>query len=331
MGTKETQVLLTSRSPVCDLEAALTREADGWYFSLLYHPDAERKIIRRCRIGDADLPLHADRSVIVWYPSCDSAAVFHEDDLLCAIPPESSSDDPGFSRYVKEPTLQARPFSPDPETEEKRVLEGVKFWGWLSKSDWWTDIKNHHLHLLENFFGKHEKYFAIDGGKFPARALAVGRRGGTVYGMTIGMSLFPMPKASLFCGKYAQDFCRTELGFAASEQLQGFTEIIAPQISWMAAHPWEHLTMLMHGDTVNLRDIPGFPAAILLHPEAIGTEKPDYPAFWGDPINLLWVVPITQQEFELRYAKGGGVQALLNHAASAGKLHIFDGKPKFLR
>lgn len=326
------ETLVTSRSPVCDLDAVLTREADGYYFSLLYQPDAKRKTIRRCRISDTDIPIQADRLTLIWYPSCDSAAVFYGDDLLCAIPPEANSNSfPGCSRFVKEKTSLAWPFVPDEETEEKRVLESAKFWGWLQRNDWWAEVQKRHLDILDRFFGTHERYYAIDGGKFPPRALVTGRHNGTAYGITAGMSVFQMPKAAYFCGKYAQDFCRTELGFAVSEQLCGFTEIVAPQMSWMAAHPWEKLTMLMHGDTVNLSDVPGFPAAMLVHPDAVGLEKPAYPAFWGCPINLLWLVPITQQELELRYAQKDGVQALLKRAVSPGQLHIFNGVPKFLR
>ncbi len=325
------EMLVTSHSPVCDLEAVLTREADGYYFSLLYHPAAERKTIRRCRIGNTDIPVQVDKLTLIWYPSCDSAAVFHGDDLLCAIPPEANAKGfPGFSCYAKGKAPLAWAFSPDEETVEKRVLESAKFWGWMRRDDCWSDVQKRHLGILDHFFGAYEQYFAIDGDKFPPRALVTGRRSGTVYGITIGMSLFQMPKAAYFCGKYALDFCRTELGFAVSEQLQGFVEVMAPQLSWMAAHPWEKLTMLLHGDTVNLSNVPGFPAAVLIHPDAVtGMEKPVYPAFWGCPINLLWVVPVTQQE--MMYLKQHNVAALLQHVCFPERLHIFDGTPKFLR
>ncbi len=58
----------------------------------------------------------------------------------------------------------------------QRVIDSRDKWDYFD-TDYWGSVQSEHIIALENFFGKHEKYYAIDGGKFPPKALVTGTRG----------------------------------------------------------------------------------------------------------------------------------------------------------
>lgn len=72
---------------------------------------------------------------------------------------------------------------------EEVVEAGIDFWESMEE-DFWPDFQDSHMKTLEAFMGQHEQYFAIDGGKFPPRALVTGEKNGIKYGITLGMSLW---------------------------------------------------------------------------------------------------------------------------------------------
>ena len=182
---------------------------------------------------------------------------------------------------------------------------------------------------LENFFGKHEKYFAIDGGKFPPKALIFGTRDGVVYGITAGVSMIPMPTTEqYFREEELAKYHKIELGFAAIEQHRSLCELFYSTMSSLAAYPWQEITFFAHGHTVPIGAIGGFDAILFVNPKMVPElERPEYTEVPTDVI-LLWLIPITAQEYE--FAMKEGSQALIEQAADLEKIHVFDGKPKFM-
>ena len=57
-------------------------------------------------------------------------------------------------------------------------------------------------------------------------------------------------------------------------------------------------------------------------------DAPEYPLFRDEPVNLIWTVPVTKEEYDYLVKKDA--DALLACAKDLSRIHIFDGKPKFI-
>ena len=93
--------------------------------------------------------------------------------------------------------------------------------------------------------------------------------------------------------------------------------------------PWKDYEPLVHGSVVYLKNITGFPAAVLVNPKYYsGLETPEYHDFLnGGHVNMLWAVPVTPQECE--YIKTRSSLRLLKKPFDINTIHIFTGEPKF--
>lgn len=106
------------------------------------------------------------------------------------------------------------------------------------------------------------------------------------------------------------------------------TQMMFSVMSDVANMPWNELNFLWHGHTFDFPNIKGFSQIVLINPVYIeGMECPKWRKFIGNRVNLLWLVPITAQEFA---ALGEmGIAELLKKCPDPQHLHIFDGRPKF--
>ena len=75
--------------------------------------------------------------------------------------------------------------------------------------------------------------------------------------------------------------------------------------------------------------IEGFSAVWLLDSRLLPqVAAPVYPDFMGDKINLLWLVPLKEEEFE-KLKEIGTEEALKLLKGREGELAVFDGTGKF--
>lgn len=96
-----------------------------------------------------------------------------------------------------------------------------------------------------------------------------------------------------------------------------------------AAYPWRENTFLAHGHTIPFRQIAGFAAVLLVNPKLVPElECPEYEPFRGDAVNLLWVVPITDEVYQ--FAQEHDIDETLRTCGDIAKIHIFDGSNKFM-
>jgi len=73
---------------------------------------------------------------------------------------------------------------------------------------------------------------------------------------------------------------------------------VLQQIAGVASIPWSRITSLGHGHTVRLDGVEGFPAVWLLNDQLLTPgDSPKYEDAFGERVNLLWLVPITQEEY----------------------------------
>lgn len=354
----DSKIILESLSPVCDIQAFVEENDASYYFYLWVYPGSESAYIKSCWIcNSAGAPEEIDLEAmkagmapvmpkkyishpaqgirlnpedlsIVWFEEGDAAALFEKERLLCVIPGWSGSQGfNGYSRYAAGMMPYAWELTEAEEVLMKRAEKSRKFWDYF-EGEYWEDVQQVHIQTLEAFFGAYEKYYAIDGETFPPKALVTGRKDGICYGITAGVSLIPMPLTEQYYEE-ALDYRRIELGFAAVRERQDICIKMYSFLSSLSALPWDEISFLGHGHTIPCNVIEGFSAVWLLNARLIPEiASPDYKDFMGDRVNLLWVVPLTQEEYET--VMEFEVEEMLQRIGENVKqLHIFDGKEKF--
>lgn len=357
----EPNILLEEWSPVCNMQAFVERTDSCCYFYLWVKPGMEDAVIKSCWIcnvsaapGELDvegmkqgiapampeeyvlhdtggMDLNAESLKIVWFEEGNAAALLSEEEIICVIPGWGGYKGfSGYSRYMKGSAPCAWGLADALPVIGERVERSRAFWDWFEfEPDYWMLTQTTHMNTLEKFFGKCENYYAIDGEEFPPRALVRGTRDGVIYGITAGVSLIPMPEVEMWYGDDYRDHRRIELGFAVAASHEELCSRMYSCLSSLAAYPWKEITFLGHGHTIPSQVIKGYEAFLLVDPRlAPGLEMPEYESCREDPVNLLWVVPITGAEYQ--FAAEHDINEMLRHVkGDFARLHVFDGVPKF--
>lgn len=357
----ESKILLEEWSPVCNIQAFVERTETSCYFYLWINPGTDNAAVKSCWIcnttkapkkldvnamkkgmapampeayvlHDPDgMELDAEKLRIVWFEEGNAAALLSEEDIICVIPCWSGFEGfHGYAKYVKGATPCAWGLEDALETMGERVGRSRDFWDWFEfEPDYWKITQKMHMDALEKFFGRCENYYAIDGEQFPPKALIRGTRDGVIYGITAGVSLIPMPNIELYDPDEFRTDRRTELGFAAAAVHEELCSQMYSYLSALSAYPWRENTFLAHGHTIPFRQIAGFAAVLLVNPKLVPElECPEYEPFRGDAVNLLWVVPITNEVY--RFAQEHDINDTLQACGDIAKIHIFDGANKFM-
>ncbi len=283
-----------------------------------------------CRHPQGAPPLSADALEIVWFESGDGAALKAGDRWLAAIPPWSGEADfHGYAADCREETELCWPMPNEPEWFER--LEAARRWwaAWRTEPRW----PRRQAELIETYerqFGKHRRYFAIDGEKWPPRGLVLhglaetGAASETVLALTVGVSLRPMPKVETQVEQPLRHE-RIELAaFAAAEAPLGVCE----RLSSTARFPWHFDTWLGPGHTMELS--PNGDRAPSDHepvgllwvdaarfPDPIGSLR--LPPVDGRPTTLLVAMPLTRSDLVAARAGAGEELAAARLARAAAE------------
>jgi len=170
-----------------------------------------------CRHARTGLKLDKDQLVIVWFEEVDCAALLHKGEIMAVIPSSATPSISEYTGYAKE--FKGEPFLGIGSLDEilpvieKRIKRAETFWYKWSQSGTWENFLDSHMEILESHFGKHARYFAIDGDHFPPKGLAVFEKENTLFFITIGMSIFAQPRVELYT-EHPENFRRIELGMA---------------------------------------------------------------------------------------------------------------------
>ena len=363
-GPRQPEVLVESWSPVCDIQAFAEESETCVYFYLWWRPGSERAQVKGCWVCNTKpAPEGVDKAAmdrgeapmmprsgcchdaggirlkkrelsIVWLEEGDGAALVESGAVLALIPGWAWREEnfPGYARYAVGSAPFAWGLADAEPVLAPRVERSRAYWQTM-EGDYWPALQRQGLDAIEGFFGPNEQYYAIDGGKFPPKALVAGRRDGVRYGFTLGVSALCQPVVEQY---WPHDDPATrrriELGFAAREGM--------PEDRWMAALgrisgmtnlPWGEITCLGHGHTVACGEsFPGFPAVLLLDQRRLeGVAAPVFSPVMGEPVVLLWAVPLTQAEYDLAMESQEAVLPML-YQGKREEMVIFDGKAKFL-
>ncbi len=361
---KGPEVLAESFSPLCNVRAFAEESESCVYFYLQWRSGSGQSRIKSCwvcntrpapdevdkaamdrgeaprmpRSGCGHNPegIHLDKKAlsILWLEEGDAAALLEDGKILALIPGWAWREEgfPGYARYAVGTTPFAWTLREAEAALAPRVERSRAYWNTM-EGDYWPALQQQGLEAMEAFFGPHEQYYAIDGGKFPPKALVTGRREGVRYGFTLGVSALCQPVVEQYWSQEPEKHRRMELAFAAREGI--------PEDRWMAALgrisgmtnlPWGEITCLGQGHTVACGEsIPGFPALLLLDQRRLeGTAAPDFPPVMGEPVSLLWAIPITQEEYDLALESQEAILPVLYQGPPA-EITIFTGEGKFLK
>ncbi len=354
----EFKTLIHSCSPCCPIEAFAEQNDQACYFYLWQNPGTPEAAMSACFVcNTADqshqipleewkqdpsgppmipydqvthspdgLTLDEEKLEIIWTMEGSGAGLLYEGQLIAFIPEWAAHESfPGYSRYIKGETSFGWEMTQARKHLEEVIQAGREFWGNM-EGNYWPDFQKGQLDSLEAFMGKLDQYYAIDGGEFPPRALATGQKDGMRYGITLGMSLLRQPMVESFYQERTPDFSRVELGFACAKEREAEFMPTLHVLAGIACLPWQKITSLGHGHTVKLDTIEGFAAAWLLNANLLAPgASPEYQKAFGERVNLLWMVPITQEEYDflLEY----DMEKLFNLRLPM-EMIFFDGNPK---
>lgn len=336
----EQEIILEDWSPVCNIQAFVEKTEKTYYFYLWENPEGAEPQIKTCWIcnrveapkeidmsefGEGQAPRmpaefvnHAQGGIelqeealrIVWFEEGDAAALLEGDKILAVIPCFSGYKNfHGYSVYADGAGPFAWELKQAYEHFKEKVAECDAAWAFFD-TEYWGEVQKSHLRSLEEFFGPHEKYFAIDGGKFPPKALLTGNRDGVFYGITAGVSMIPMPKVEMTYQDQYREYRRTELGFACTQEKLGIANAMLGMVSGLSGFPWGELTFLGHGHTIPISHIEGYQYILFLNAAELPEKPiPKYDAWKGERVNLLWLKPITAEEYQV--VCNQGVEAYL--------------------
>jgi len=259
-------------------------------------------------------------------PEGDGVALLEDEGFLAVIPPWSGEDEfPGYARDCVGQSPVCWELE-DPSEINDRIAKADRYWSaWEQDDTPWPHCQEAFMDAYETVLGKHSGYYAIDGGRWPPKAVARFDGPDRTYLLTLGVSLRPQPSVDMHCAEPA-DFQRIELAACLSSETSGGTVTrLGGYLSSWAAIPWEQFTFLAHGHTIRCDGLSDDPVlrkftAVLLVEAPRGAPDFDTPSTGGERVSLLWVVPITSVEQQI--AERGGSEELLQRFPAEWALHV---------
>jgi hypothetical protein len=262
-------------------------------------------------------PLNPEAMRIVWLEEGDGAALLENDVVLAIIPAWSGNG--GFNGYARDCTVESPicwPLAPD-NALHARIRRAQEYWSsWDAEVSPWEAVQDNQIAAYAKAIGNHEKYYAIDGGAWPPKALLRTQVTGGVAFTSVGLCLRPQPSVEMATEDPAP-YRRIELGMGLASDMSPHFDKLAAYLSGQSSLPWTSFSWLGPGHTIpcDVLTGAGFVAVLLLYAPA-GSPVVTLPAFRGDPVNLLWAVAITERERAL--AMESGSDALVELLARAG-------------
>jgi hypothetical protein len=263
-----------------------------------------------CAHPEGQAPLDPARLRLVWFPEGDGVALLEDGEMLAAIPAWGGMK--GFSGYARDCMGQSSLcWKLEDSTDfNNRIAAAERYWDeWDQGKSPWPACQDAFLGAYENVLGPHTRYFAIDGGKWPPKALVRFDRADCTFLLTLGISLRPQPAVEMYYEEPA-DFRRVEFAacFASGvsdEVISGF----AGYLSGQSSLPWDQFSFIAHGHTIRCdaftKDaaLCGFTSILLIDtPRCAPGLNP--PRIGGEKVSLLWAVPVTSEEQQIAEREG---------------------------
>lgn len=328
-----TEVLFEEVSPLGNVQAVVEADEGACYFYLFGAPESDfgmRSVWVRnlaaapatldvasmkaglpplnpavhCRDPRAGRPPERGELRVCWLPEGNGAALYDARGLLAVIPPWSGEK--GFDGYAREAVGEGPVAWALPTTDalQRRFEKAAEFWAsW--DDDPWPAFQERYCSAFDKALGPHSNYYAIDGGKWPPRALLrLPHRSGIAL-VTIGVCLLPQPNVERHM-EDPGDFRRIELGVLLPSDF-GDADVnrFGGYLSGQAGLPWHKFTWLGPGHTIPCDSWRStkYTSALLVR-EHRHLPAMQLPSMMGDPVSVLWFVPITDTERQLAIESG---------------------------
>jgi hypothetical protein len=325
---KEPEILIQESSHRCPIEAIVEQDDRVAYFYL--HSDNKEFGVKSCWVRnlikapqkpdvesmkkgippllssdycthvEGAPPLKKEDLKLVWFEEGDAAALLEKNEIITIIP--SWSGYKGFYGFSKdcigESNLCWYLGTPETNVLYARVNRNIKYWDDWEKENIWQVWQEKLIDAIEGTLGKHDKYYAIDGDKWPPKAMLKIMDNVKIVFTTAGVSLVAQPKVEEDGPK------RIELAIAIDNSFNN-DEIMkfAGYISAQTNLPWENITWLGKGHTIPCDCLPKSKFgskfnSVLLISDNLGVPEITFDKFRDDDISILWMIPITQKERE---------------------------------
>lgn len=284
---------LLPRTETVNREPLPLPNADDLLIVWLEEGNGAALLERRVGRGAGQLPAVSDAAT-------DSLSDY---ETIAVIPPWSGVD--GFHGYAKETATEnplCWPLPTNPRLQQ-RIESAHEFWrGFRQADDPFVQLRNDLIaayahHLGEAIDVENAKHFLISGDRFPPRGMVEYPTDRHTILMTVGLSLCPQPSVEMTVEHPAQ-FRRIELGIVVPKQTQGeAVDVLRGQLSGLANYPWQFFTWLGAGHTCAFPGIAAQCDTVKLS-AAVPLETQVQPwgfSFRGDPVNLLWLVPVAAE------------------------------------
>jgi hypothetical protein len=274
----------------------------------------------QCKHPQGAPPLRAEDLEIVWFEEGDAAALVENGEVLAVVPCWSGQN--GFDGYARDCIGQS-PLAWELEPDNvllARIGRAADYWrSWDDdENNPWTEVQDSQIEAYSQQLGNYDKYYAIDGGEWPPKALVRIPLPSAIALVTVGVCLRPQPTVEMYADN-PEELSRIELGMALDPSLPAESlNACGSYISAQSRLPWTHCTWLGEGHTIPFDALPGGPySAVLLQRSPQGAAAAQLPSFRGDPVNLLWMTPITAAE--RKFAEEHGSRSLAGRLAAAGQ------------
>lgn len=276
-------------------------------------------------------PLDATRLKVVWLPEGDGIALLEDGEPLAVIPSWGITGDfPGYARDAQGESMLCWGLS-EATVIHERVKAADAYWrSWDSDPGPWAACQDAFLAEYERVLGPHSRYFAIDGQRWPTKAMTLTTTPEGTYLLTLGISLRPQPQVEMYY-EDASEFRRFEFAacLAPGTDEQTITQL-AKYLSGQAGLPWNNITFLGNGHTIPcdaFAEDPGLRhfTAVLLVDHPPGAPEFNPPRMDGDRVMLLWVVPVTEAERKLIMEKKSA--EFIERFPADWPLHVIANRP----
>ncbi len=329
-----TDVLIESVSPLGNIQAIVEADDRVVHFYLHGSPDSEfgmRSVwVRNLVPATAELDVagmkagnppmqpasqtkHPDGGLwplsemlrVVWLPEGNGAALYEGKEIIAIIPPWSGLK--GFAGYARDAIGEGVLAW---ELDESNVLherfaDAERYWSLWDDEEFWPRTRDPLIGAIEREAGAHTNYYVIDGGEWPPKAMLRISRPDCTLLVTVGMSLLPQPNVDMITEE-PEKVRRVELGVVLPKNWNDLAvKKFASYLSGQSALPWRQNTWLGAGHTIpcDSWDNPKFTLALLVsqHPAVTPIQLGK---MLGDPISLLWFLPITSAERQIAMEQG---------------------------
>lgn len=346
--TEKAEILLEEKSPSCPITAIVEQDNRVAYF-YLWGPEnsnfgvkscwitnlkeapieSEEKLMDKgippmlpkkfCKFPQGQEKLHRKDVRIIWTEEGEAAALLIKNEIVCIIPSWSGKN--GFHGYSKNCLGEGKiawELTPSNAFVD-RIKKSEEYWSaWDNELNPFQIQQPLILKAFDETFGNCDKYYAIDGNEWPPKGLYLKKGESKTVFATVGVSLLPMPIIEIYSENRFESN-RIELGIIldsvfSEKEIQHMAEWISGQ----SAIPWDNITFLGEGHTINFQPFNStkFNSVVLTNKLDI-LPKPELGVYRESNINFLWMIPISEKE--RNEIMDNGCDGIINKLNKIGK------------